>query len=382
MGRPSKRVIKTCQTCDNTFETKVSNVKRGGGKYCSRDCYRNRTTESKNYVTVNCKNCGKEFKTWMAWLRKGGGKHCSTICMAESYKKVEKRKVFACGNEFYFQRSRMDRGDVGKYCSLKCRDSGKSIIKNCVICNKRFKALVLYEGTDLEKKYCSLQCYWKSIEKEKVQFICKHCKKPFCVLKSYLKHKPASYCSNQCSSEAQKKRVSVKCDFCGKVFEKKECYSNGINYCSQLCKGKAQRSGTIRHCEYCGSEFYIRPSEIKKGAERSFKVGRFCSQECYKKSCEPTGLELEGKTILQEIGINFKEQVKIGSYIVDVFIPEKNVVIEWDGVYWHSLPDRVFSDKKKNNYLKSKGLRLLRFDEVEVYNYRKSVVEKIKELVC
>ncbi|MCX5849332.1 MAG: DUF559 domain-containing protein [Deltaproteobacteria bacterium] len=381
MERPAKRLSRKCQNCGEIFQSKLSDINRGGGKFCSRVCYNTRKTKSSCYIRVICKNCGKEFKTWKAWLKKGGGHFCSRYCMAENYKKGEFRKCIVCGKEFYFQRARENRKDAGKYCSLQCRDNGKSIVKNCLVCSKPFKALAIYEGTNLEKKYCSSQCYLLSRNKEKITIICKYCKKPFLILKSYLNHKPALYCSSQCSIESKKKRIDVKCNFCGKIFEKKECYSNGKNYCSQKCRCADMKNGFLKICEFCGTEFYIRPSEIKKGEERNFKAGRYCSQECYKKSCEPTGLEIEGRSILYEIGVAFSEQVKIGRYIVDAFIPQKKIIIEWDGLYWHSIPKRIESDNNKNNYLKAKGYNILRFDEIEVYNYRNAVMNRIREAI-
>lgn len=44
MGRPKNRVIRVCQHCGDTFEVRPSEIKKGGGKFCSRTCatiYRN-----------------------------------------------------------------------------------------------------------------------------------------------------------------------------------------------------------------------------------------------------------------------------------------------------------------------------------------------------
>ena len=46
MGRPRTRVKRTCLQCGKTFETHPSQIKRGGGKFCSTGCgtrYRNLT---------------------------------------------------------------------------------------------------------------------------------------------------------------------------------------------------------------------------------------------------------------------------------------------------------------------------------------------------
>lgn len=44
MGRPKNRVLKFCLQCKKEFETFHSEIKKGGGKFCSRSCattYRN-----------------------------------------------------------------------------------------------------------------------------------------------------------------------------------------------------------------------------------------------------------------------------------------------------------------------------------------------------
>ena len=44
---------------------------------------------------------------------------------------------------------------------------------------------------------------------------------------------------------------------------------------------------------------------------------------------------------------------------------ELNLLIEFDGTYWHSLPSAISNDKRKNAYIKRyyKHLKLLRIKE-------------------
>jgi very-short-patch-repair endonuclease len=69
--------------------------------------------------------------------------------------------------------------------------------------------------------------------------------------------------------------------------------------------------------------------------------------------------------ILQGEQIGFRHQQIIGFYIVDFFIPNKLLVIEIDGRI-HNRPDRVTHDKLKDNFLKSKGLEVLRIKNEDV----------------
>ena len=49
---------------------------------------------------------------------------------------------------------------------------------------------------------------------------------------------------------------------------------------------------------------------------------------------------------------------KIESFEVDIFIPEYSIGIEVDGEYWHK--DKHDQDRKKSNYLRSKGIDMIR----------------------
>jgi very-short-patch-repair endonuclease len=79
-----------------------------------------------------------------------------------------------------------------------------------------------------------------------------------------------------------------------------------------------------------------------------------------------------GRKILNDIGLNFEEQININDkFIVDVYIPDYNLIIQWDGDYWHchskyKNPDdrqlkRKKIDKSQNAYFKKCGYKLLRF---------------------
>jgi hypothetical protein len=49
---------------------------------------------------------------------------------------------------------------------------------------------------------------------------------------------------------------------------------------------------------------------------------------------------------------------KIESYEIDIFIPEHSIGIEVDGEYWHK--DKHDQDRKKSNFLRSKGIDMIR----------------------
>lgn len=60
----------------------------------------------------------------------------------------------------------------------------------------------------------------------------------------------------------------------------------------------------------------------------------------------PTSIEAETYAALKDLGILFEPQRRIGKFIVDAFIPDRNIVIECQGDYFHCNP-RVYPDGPK-----------------------------------
>ena len=49
------------------------------------------------------------------------------------------------------------------------------------------------------------------------------------------------------------------------------------------------------------------------------------------------------------------------TYFLDIAVPELKLDFEYDGFYWHSFPDAIERDKKRDEYLNSLGWKVLRF---------------------
>ena len=72
----------------------------------------------------------------------------------------------------------------------------------------------------------------------------------------------------------------------------------------------------------------------------------------------------------------FYRQKSIGNYIVDFYCPAVKLVIELDGGQ-HYTPEGKTSDEKRDNYLASLGLTVLRFSDREVFTNIDGVLKKI-----
>ena len=85
--------------------------------------------------------------------------------------------------------------------------------------------------------------------------------------------------------------------------------------------------------------------------------------------------KLKGKQIC---GLDFHRQQIIGNFIVDFFAPQIGLVIELDGC---SHDERKDYDKEREDYLKSLGLKIIRFSSRETLHELKSVIKKLKNFI-
>lgn len=73
------------------------------------------------------------------------------------------------------------------------------------------------------------------------------------------------------------------------------------------------------------------------------------------KFLKPSSIEIEVKEQLDVIGIKYVQQKRVNdggrNYFVDFYIPSLRLVVECNGDYWHSLPDKIERDKKLKTML-------------------------------
>lgn len=84
-------------------------------------------------------------------------------------------------------------------------------------------------------------------------------------------------------------------------------------------------------------------------------------------------LKLKGK---QCFGLKFRRQCGIGQYIVDFYCPQKKLVVEIDGDT-HYIGNATNYDETRDNYLKSLGLKVLRFTNLDIQQNIQGVLEMI-----
>lgn len=104
---------------------------------------------------------------------------------------------------------------------------------------------------------------------------CEYCSRLLSKLQIKRKQK---FCSRECKSLSQIRRISVNCDGCGKQFLKKPCFKRRFNYCTLDCYWNSTRKKLSAKCRVCGKDFQVKRYLVERG------YGFYCSRECQHKT--------------------------------------------------------------------------------------------------
>ena len=97
-----------------------------------------------------------------------------------------------------------------------------------------------------------------------------------------------------------------------------------------------------------------------------------------RKSSTPQEFKLWFYLKTKNLGVKFRRQQSIGPYIADFYCKEKNLVIELDG---SQHKENKEYDKERDLYLKTLGIKVIRFWNNEIDKNIKEVLIKIKEKI-
>ena len=92
----------------------------------------------------------------------------------------------------------------------------------------------------------------------------------------------------------------------------------------------------------------------------------------------PTSGELVMLGRLEMSGLKFRHQCQMGMYIVDFMIPSKLVVLEVDGGY-HQKPEQIKKDARRDKYMITMGLTVIRVPNEEAHSFDLSSIEKLPD---
>lgn len=234
-----------------------------------------------------------------------------------------------------------------------------------------------------------------------VEVECQKCGKIFKVYPNRLNHGRGKFCSKSCSisfnhlGKAKPKsrehalklcennkgkrpwnynRIEVACEFCERKVMITRARLNTFRFCSNECHFAWKKTiaginhplwtRVIRICQWCGKEFSAKPAKISCGE------GKFCSRSClashnvkYAMNGKRSSIEFKMEKILIEMGLEFEIQKQIDIFLVDFYLPKYKLVIECDGIYWHSRPEVKRRDFLKDRWLRQEGYKCLRITD-------------------
>lgn len=314
-----------CPICGKEFEPKSA-----AQKYCNRT------------ITVKCINCGKEFQTI---CNKEMKKCCSTKCRAQYNEKQGHTKYkicVKCGRKFLPKSSRQ------RYCH-------KPVLSYCVICGKEFynecdadeNQKHICDNSECRNKYAHL----KSVESVQQQTKkCKWCGKSF---------HPAT--PNQIHCTRTHYQI---CKNCGKKFvvHPELAVSDTPIFCSQRCS-QLYHSG--ENCVFSnkevrerikqtmlqkyGVEYPMQSPEVvadwqEKYKERTGYIHPIYNPEVRSKAAKhvqtTNKFEQRVAALLDNYDIEYVHhymlQNNVASHEFDFFLPKYKILIDCDGVYFHS----------------------------------------------
>jgi len=75
-------------------------------------------------------------------------------------------------------------------------------------------------------------------------------------------------------------------------------------------------------------------------------------------------------------GIRFRRQYAVGPYVADFYCPAAKLVIEIDGLV-HDFAGPAARDEKRDAYIRSLGLRIIRIEASQVFDDPTSVADSL-----
>ena len=77
-------------------------------------------------------------------------------------------------------------------------------------------------------------------------------------------------------------------------------------------------------------------------------------------------------------GMKFRRQFGVGPYVLDFYCPEIKLAIELDGNEHYTVIGK-FNDERREEYLKSLGITIIRFENKDIWCSTDLVLETIKK---
>lgn len=80
------------------------------------------------------------------------------------------------------------------------------------------------------------------------------------------------------------------------------------------------------------------------------------------------------------LGVKFRRQYSIGSFIVDFYCHQMRLIVEIDGNI-HFVPEQIEYDRRREKFLRMKGFYVIRFRNDEILYNMSFVLERLRRLI-
>jgi len=108
--------VRECLWCEKEFKATVTEIKKGGGRFCSQSCGAHHTNSQRKPYKLKCQICNKAFHSIAPQA-----KYCSISCLSHKKSKLSKEYQSKPENHVYHLSAKVQK----KYGKLPC------LIKNC-----------------------------------------------------------------------------------------------------------------------------------------------------------------------------------------------------------------------------------------------------------
>lgn len=159
-----------------------------------------------------------------------------------------------------------DRTFCGEDCYDEYRRKNSLVGTNCGDCGDDM-TIKRYRYEQSENNYCSDECQWNSMRKEKVTIECENCEKEKEKYPSHAERVNKNFCSEKCRIEykGDSSRVEVQCEKCETTFDKLNCEveRTETHFCTRDCRYEYYSSEEFNHDDY-GRGFSEMKAEVRQ----------------------------------------------------------------------------------------------------------------------
>jgi hypothetical protein len=162
------------------------------------------------------------------------------------------------------------------------------------------------------------------------------------------------------------------------------CAGNNHSYAKDEFLGMIEEEGYSLISDYINSTTRIKikcPNGHEWDAIPSeFKHQYFRCPICAGSSGQRLLQEMLSEHIDDEVVYN--DRKILGGLELDIYYPKLNIAIEYQGNYWHSLPEVVKRDERKRQLCGNLGIKLIEVWDTDFLNDKQTVIKYVNEERC